>query len=96
MESMQTTFQKCAAATAQNIRPSGFRISEKDSNDASQQESHGKDTPEKTSWTNRKRKLRHHNYSISLHSSESDNDFNEKESGDPLNKYSRYGRRRSR
>lgn len=76
--------------------PSGFRISEKESNDASQQESHGKDIPEKTSWTNRKRKHRHHNYSISLHSSESDNDFNEKESGDPLNNYSRYGRSRSR
>ena len=58
MESMQTTFQKHDAVTTQSIGPSGFRTLEKDSHDASQQKSHGKDTSDKTSVTNRKVNIR--------------------------------------
>ena len=102
-ENMQLMFQKHATAlsTTQSSAPHRSRIDEKDSNDASQEESHDRAIHEKTPSASRKRKcvnqVTHNNSqdTVTLHPSDSDSYLSEdsicqrNDSKDPLSKYSR-------
>ena len=102
MENMQFMFQKHATATwtTQSSGPYRSRTDEKDSNDASQKESHDRAIHENIPGASRKRKCVnqvHQNSqdTITLHPSESDSYLSEdstclrKDSEDPLSKYSK-------
>ena len=102
MENMQFMFQKHATATwtTQSSGPYRSRTDEKDSNDASQKESHDRAIHENITGASRKRKCVnqvHQNSqdTITLHPSESDSYLSEdstclrKDSEDPLSKYSK-------
>ena len=102
MENMQFMFQKHATATwtTQSSGPYRSRTDEKDSNDASQKESHDRAIHENIPGASRKRKCVnqiHQNSqdTITLYPSESDSYLSEdstclrKDSEDPLSKYSK-------
>ena len=102
MESMQLMFQKHITATSKTQSSSGpyrSRTDEKDSNDASKQESYDRAIHENIQGASTKKRTKQVNQNsqdtVTLHPSDSDSDLSEdstcqrKDPEDPLSKYSK-------